>query len=384
MSKMNMLLLSTFLLLALPIQSRLTNKCPSKLLQKCICGKEYFELHEKYVVRCQDQKFTDVSMLKELPEEIDVLIFTGNHITTLPWNIFGDFNNLSMLKYIDMSNNGIREIKGKTYHHVPNVETLILNHNNLSISSLDEKNYHHPRVFSNFINLKELHLTNAFADNTDEELADDLHDIFVNSELKKLFKLHLEQNEIRFFRDANVFCELPAIGDIYLGDNYLSKINFNISCLKNLRFLDLEKNNISKLSQRDLDALDMIANQKNRKSNLTIDLTSNPFKCNSDIKNLYMWLHETNVTVRRKEDLKCYQPKYGYKNMYTLKALGEAKHAKLSMAVNILLVILVLILISLLSAYGYLKRDKLKTKLAPMFDVVTRKVQYTTIDSQDV
>ena len=52
------------------------------------------------------------------------------------------------------------------------------------------------RVFSNFENLMELHLTDAFADNSPEDLASDLHDIFFNSDLNQLRKLHLEQNEI--------------------------------------------------------------------------------------------------------------------------------------------------------------------------------------------
>ncbi|KAG5862466.1 hypothetical protein JTB14_019951 [Gonioctena quinquepunctata] len=124
-----------------------------------------------------------------------------------------------------MSNNGIRDVKGKAFHHVVGVTRLILNHNNISISAEYDKNYHHPRVFSNFVNLEELHLTNAFADNTDEALADDLHDIFVNSNLTKLYKLHLEQNEIKNFRDDRVFCDLPDIHDLYLGELQYEFIN---------------------------------------------------------------------------------------------------------------------------------------------------------------
>lgn len=73
------------------------------------------------------------------------------------------------------------------------------------------------RVFSNFVNLVELHLTDAFADNTPEDLAADLHDIFVNSELQELRKLHLEQNEISQFKDPKVFCDLPNLQDLHLG-----------------------------------------------------------------------------------------------------------------------------------------------------------------------
>lgn len=104
---------------------------------------------------------------------------------------------------------------GKTYHHVQQVERLILNHNNLSISSTD----FHPRIFSNFLNLKSLHLTNAFSDYS--SFSKDLHEIFSNSNLTKLIKLHLEQNEIKSFKDPNVFCSLPQLEDLHLGNNEL-------------------------------------------------------------------------------------------------------------------------------------------------------------------
>ncbi len=79
----------------------------------------------------------------------------------MPWNIFGKMKDYPQLDTIDMSNNNIKEIKGKTYHRVQNVRTLILNHNQLNITG--DRN--HPRIFSNFINLQSLHLTNAFTGN---------------------------------------------------------------------------------------------------------------------------------------------------------------------------------------------------------------------------
>ncbi|KAG8320119.1 hypothetical protein J6590_076321 [Homalodisca vitripennis] len=131
-------------------------------------------------------------------------------------NVFGTVNPYLDLKVVDMSNNNIRDIRGKSYHRVSNVERLILNHNQISISS-KEPSHHHPRVFSNFVNLLELHLTDAFADNTPDDLASDLHDIFVNSELQELRKLHLEQNKISKFKDTKMFCDLPSLQDLHLG-----------------------------------------------------------------------------------------------------------------------------------------------------------------------
>ncbi|KAJ8965624.1 hypothetical protein NQ314_004016 [Rhamnusium bicolor] len=316
------LLLVSFLL----IEARV-DKCGTQLLEGCFCGEQFYQNETMFVVNCTGLGFTTTDMLEQLPEETEVLIFTGNHISTLETNIFGDIVDLTMLKYIDMSNNGIRDIKGKAFHHVLGVERLILNHNNISISQEYEKNFHHPRVFSNFNSLRELHLTNAFADNTDAALADDLHDIFVNSNLTKLYKLHLEQNEIRNFRDERVFCDLPELHDLHLGDNNIPSLNFNITCLSKLRYLDLEDNNITKFSQRDLDTFDMLA-QPYRSENLRIQLEGNPFRCDSAIKNLYNWLHKTKVIVRDLDRLECHQAKYGKRYIMNLKILQNRDKQK--------------------------------------------------------
>merc|ERR1711936_398261 len=74
-------------------------------------------------------------------------------------------NEHELLKVIDFSNNRIQEISGKAFHKVSNVEKLILDHNDLSISG-DEN---HPRMFTNFLNLQEVHLTNAFTENIDSK-----------------------------------------------------------------------------------------------------------------------------------------------------------------------------------------------------------------------
>ena len=106
-----------------------------------------------------------------------MLIFTGNNIENLPWNVFGTLDALPRLEVIDMSNNRIKEIRGKAYHHVKNVKRLILDFNELSLDPVRS----HPRLFSNFISLEELHLTDAFEDSPNpRDMASTLHDIFVN------------------------------------------------------------------------------------------------------------------------------------------------------------------------------------------------------------
>ena len=167
----------------------------------------------------------------------------------MPWNVFGKMNDYPYLEVIDMTNNNIQEIKGKTYHHVRNVKTLILNHNQLNITG--DKT--HPRIFSNFVNLESLHLTNAFSESVDsKEYLVALEQIFVGSNLTKLTKLHLEQNEIWSFKNPNIFCSLSHLMDLQLGDNNISDINFNFNCIENLRFIDLRNNRIHNLSNKTL------------------------------------------------------------------------------------------------------------------------------------
>ena len=109
--------------------------CGAEFQQKCICSYSKYIDKIQYVVNCTNSGFKDTSMLEFLPVQTEVLIFTGNYIPELPWNVFGAINELVNLTIVDMSNNHIREIRGKSYHHVQNVKRLILNHNNLTISS---------------------------------------------------------------------------------------------------------------------------------------------------------------------------------------------------------------------------------------------------------
>lgn len=331
-------------------------------------------------------------MLEHLPAQTEVLIWTGNYVPELPWNVFGAMYDLANLTVVDMSNNHIREIRGKSYHHVPNVKRLILNHNNLSISSDDDDdvNHHHPRVFSNFINLMELHLTNAFADNTSMALSEDLHDVFMNSNLTKLMKLHLEQNEIKKFKDKRVFCDLPSLKDLHLGDNLLEELNFNVVCLKNLRFLDLERNKFTQMKLKDLNMLDVVAKSPERSTELIIDLTYNQLSCDCTVNNLQDWLKKTNVKIRNLDNLFCYNNSRPIRPILAAKSPKcriQSRKSTTTKGHTITLVFLFVafctVLLSLVTILVYINRNRIKKIVNPVMTNVSRKVQYTTIKDDD-
>ena len=59
-------------------------------------------------------------MLKQLPHHTQVLLFNGNNIPYLDWNVFGVWDDHVDLKVIDLSNNQIEDIDGKAFHKVKN------------------------------------------------------------------------------------------------------------------------------------------------------------------------------------------------------------------------------------------------------------------------
>jgi hypothetical protein len=385
--------LSVVLLLTLPIFPIVNGgDCGPKFRNKCSCGMAYNEYNKirQYVVNCTKEGFRDTSVLEHLPAQTEVLIWTGNYVPDLPWNVFGAINGLENLTTVDMSNNHIREIRGKTYHHVSNVKLLILDHNNLSISSEgdDDFNFHHPRVFSNFVNLQSLHLTNAFSDNTSSELSEDLHDIFMNSNLTKLTKLHLEQNEISRFKDKRVFCDLPSLQDLHIGQNLLEEINFELLCLGNLRFLDLRQNKFTQMKLKDLNILDNVLNTTGH-SELIIDLTDNPLSCDCTINNIKDWLKKTKVNIRNIDNLKCYRTKRETALLLSIKhdkCRVQHKNSTTTKSHTVtlvfLLVVFLTLFISVITALLYMNRNRIKKIVNPVMTNVSRKVHYTTIKDE--
>ncbi|CAL4187018.1 unnamed protein product, partial [Meganyctiphanes norvegica] len=252
----------------------------------------------RYTIICSFSSYMNI----QTSCRTEVLIFKGNYVPEMPLHILNgtDYESLDI---VDMSNNHINIIKGRTFHKVWNVRTLILDHNNLEIT--DEE---HPRMFSNFENLERLHLTNAFTEEvnaTDTLLS--LEDIFYESDLRLVKILHLEQNEIwEIGNNKRVFCQLPALTQLMLGDNRITDMDFVIDCLQELYYIDLERNNIARLSQTAMERLDNFHGAPTRKERpLQIKLLGNPFVCDCRSTDFYHWLLKTQVPLIEKEDYSC-------------------------------------------------------------------------------
>jgi len=362
--------------------------CPQVFGEKCQCGlanyRNYFPDREVYMTNCTNTGFTEPSVLEHLPKETEVLIFNGNHIPTLPWNVFGIWKDYENLTVVDLSNNGIKEIPGKTFHKVSNVKRLILDHNDLYIvSSLS-----HPRVFSNFVNLKELHLTNAFTEQiVSQWYLLNLQDIFIGSGLTKLEKLHLEQNEIWKISNADIFCPLKSLMDLHLGDNQLTDLTINLECLPKLRYLDITYNKMTKLNKQATDKIDEIFGDPDK--GRSINIKGNPFKCDCTMRNFYDWFTETKVKISNKKEVRCFNgfPKLNaglrltnvrhLECEYDINAIEEERYDSSDALIHSLSVVLALITIALIASLVFYNRERLFSA------VKNYSPQYSTIQKED-
>lgn len=238
------------------------------------------------------------------------------------------------------------------------------------------------RVFSNFESLLELHLTDAFADNGVINITTDLYEVFLNSNLSRLAKLHLEQNKMSVITEPQVFCLLPSLLDLHLSHNELTGIDFNVQCMPHLRFIDLEGNLIRGLSDEQLSTFDNVRSNNN---SLTVDLSNNPFSCGCNIEKLYNWLRSTKVNVRNTESIRCSQdfpknpldPYAAYRNdcpSPVRTTLVDSKHG----GHKLVMLLVFCAVFAFLGVVLYVSRFGLK-RLRPEFNTSSRKIHYTTI-----
>ena len=362
--------------------------CPMAFERRCQCGRAIYQKQgEKYVVNCTNSRFTDTDALVALPEDTEVLIYTGNFVERLPPNLFGTDFNFEKFETIEMQNNGIQDIDGQAFHRVSNVKTLILNHNNLSI--VDRQ--HHPRVFSNFINLESLHLTNAFTEAVDSRwYMTSLEIIFQVSMLTKLKKLHLEQNEIWTLRDPKTFCHLPALEHLYLSNNRLTDFKLSLTCLERLTHLGLEYNMIRRLDGNATAQFDALAARDDR---FSVQLTGNPFICDCHIQPLHHWLMTTQTRALGHEEYRCYSgnplSNAGTPIMQLSKMECDTPPARAS-AASVILGMLTLVACVVLVGVIFVQRRRLARgakSLQPQLQTVIQNAkrarQYTNIEREE-
>lgn len=227
----------------------------------------------RYLTNFQKQEFSSARMNYTFPVpynlktlfmnesglgySIPEIRFTRNNIENLytqgnslrSW--IGPVRSLENLKRLDMSNNFCTSVSDYFFQHLNSIVELYLNNNLLGFSLASDRE---GKIFR-----------------------------YLNT----LSHLELKGNKIASLPTA-VFVNLTNLKYLDLSNNLLTSIDFNISHLKSLTYLNLSSNQIQYLSDSTMDAFDQHSNQ----APITLSFSNNPFLCECKTLKFLHWMDQ--------------------------------------------------------------------------------------------
>lgn len=217
--------------------------------------------------------------------------------------------------------------------------------------------------------------------------------IFEESNLTRLEKLHLGQNELTIITSATAFCHLSSLRHLYIPQNHLTDDVFiNVTCLPNLEVIDLRENKIRTITpESNLWKLLDLVNRKGE--NIRVELLANPFHCDCNLRSFISWL-QTEIRnntdrIRDNENLECASgiPATNA-NMHLrdiqvteCEALSASQVAS-NVATGVIWVIVLLSLLVLVTCL-YVYRIHILRRVSPLMQAASSGVQYTSIDKNE-
>lgn len=358
--------------------------CEAVFEHKCQCHMQLYTNSQYVVTNCTMSEFNNTSILASISPDTEVVIFKGNHFARLPNMLFGPETNIGDLVEIDLSSNRIQHLRNNTFDdRVTTVTKLVLNDNQWVV---DMK----INAFHAFKVLKELHLAGAFdkEQSTTDILGSLDHQFLLATKhaaaLQDLEIIHLENNMFEHFNDDSLLCRLPAIAELYLGNNRITHFTISKRCARTLRVLDLNGNMIKRLDNDVMYELNMLPQ-------LTLDLNDNTFFCDCLLKNTTRWLkekHENLFDARYKCD-DGHPPRLKGRNVMDVQDKDllcaplpflEDEYPRAGL---IILGVVLMIAAGIIAGLLYLNRMKVRQCLQSSTQPILRKFEYSSIGRRE-
>ena len=299
------------------------------LLSRNYCGK-YFgtggcNCTDEYV-ECKNEHFIDnnITLLYHyIKDDVTSIKITGSNLSVLPQNLFGACAGyselvLQKLNFVDLTDNYIQRIHGKTFHCMPNITHLILKNNQWQV----DRHENQTGYFTSLPVLQYLDLTNALEEmwNGSYHIPKLVH-VINSTNLRKLETIRLAENEFYVFNSdaADSLCHLPSLKFLDLSHNNLESPVLK-ECMTKLKALDLSYNMMPVVSSELRGVLDSLTSLRE------VRLDNNMFYCDCGFLDTYRWLRVTNSPVLNKDELRCFD---GYHSSYINKTVLSLQESDL-------------------------------------------------------
>ncbi|XP_052774814.1 SLIT and NTRK-like protein 3 [Mya arenaria] len=266
--------------------------------QNCICTTKVVECHGESQLRGNNI----INLYLDIDDHCERITITHSNFSALQNNLFGSCHDdpdlvLYNMAYVELSNDNIKTIHGKTFHCIPNLQTLILSNNQWEIDRSDSE----VGYFTSMPHLKHLDLSNAFEDGS--IFFNKLAHIFHDTDLTELEDLNLSYNEFIVLsrKSSTSLCQLTSLKLLNLSHNYFMEQSMpnKVDCFKHLERLDLSYNNIRLLSPEFMQAVDILHQAYDKLQEVKLD--NNPYRCDCELIATWEWLNTTKSPVNKNE-----------------------------------------------------------------------------------
>ncbi|XP_052810354.1 trophoblast glycoprotein-like [Mya arenaria] len=271
--------------------------------ERCICTTKNVECHGE----SQLHGHNIINLYLDIDDHCETLTITHSNLSELQKNFFGSCHDapdlvLKDMTYVELSNDNITTVHGKTFHCIPNLQTLIMSNNQWEIDRSDSE----IGYFTSMPHLKHLDLSNAFEDGEDGSIFFyKLAHIFYDTDMTELEDLNLSYNEFIVLsrESSNSMCELTSLKLLNLSHNYFMEPSMpnKVDCFQHLERLDLSYNNIKLLSPEFMQEVDLLHQAYDKLQEVKLD--NNPYRCDCELIATWEWLNTTRSPVNKNEML---------------------------------------------------------------------------------
>ena len=198
----------------------------------------------------------------------------------------------------------------------------------------------------------------------------------------------MEDNEIELIQDQNLFCDLTSLREIYLANNFLSDLNVNLTCLPQLSYINLSRNQIRHITTQSY-IYGLLNSVNTEGDELRLDLSDNPFICDCNLQLYIEWVK--NATRRNpdrvyhRDRLNCYDGSPASNRDLHLTQVNQTtcevlQISNLHAMTTTLVWILSFMVIALVVALLFVQRKAVARTVQPLLQPTAQGVKYTSIE----